>query len=402
MQTHDQTLAIAMSVYGSVASQNTRGLQRLLRLSALLALLSALTLTTSCGYIFEREPGIGKQIAWDKISDWQRDDLAQAWPAMQAQCPRMTRKSADWEPICESVAQLQNPTSDEVRAFMQQHFKPHRVHGKNGKLDGLITGYYEPVLDGSRTRTEQFAYPIYAQPEDMLIIELADIYPKLKGMRLRGRLDGNRVLPYWSREEIDGPEQPLAGKEIIWIDDPYGSFFTQIQGSGRVRLQDGSMVGVGYANQNGHPYFAVGKKLVEIGALSLQEVSLFTIKQWLHDNPDRAPEILNANPSYVFFELRESVDEGPRGSLNVPLTSERSIAVDRRVIPLGTPVWLQTTLPDGAAYERLMIAQDTGGAITGPVRADVFFGIGERAEQLAGEMKQRGQMFALLPKKAGQ
>jgi membrane-bound lytic murein transglycosylase A len=356
---------------------------------------------TSCGYIFEREPGIGKAVSWSKLPQWQGDDLAAAWPAMQAQCPRMVRKSAAWEPVCEAVAQLQNPSSDEVRAFLQQHFKPHRVHGKNGKRDGLITGYYEPILNGSRTRTDRFKYPIYAQPEDMLIIDLADLYPSLKGMRLRGRLDGNRVKPYWSREEIDGAELPLAGKEILWIDDPYGSFFTQIQGSGRVRLPDGSMVGVGYANQNGHPYVAVGKKLVEIGALPIEEVSLFTIKQWLQENPQRAPEILNANPSYVFFEMRESVEEGPRGSLNVPLTAERSIAVDRRVVPLGTPVWLKTTLPDGSPFERLVFAQDTGGAITGPVRADVFFGIGNRAEQLAGEMKQRGEMYALLPVEAG-
>jgi membrane-bound lytic murein transglycosylase A len=371
----------------------------LCRPAVIAVLLLALIAISSCGYIFEREPGIGKQVEWTVIPQWERDDLSQAWAGMQAQCPRMTRKSADWEPICEAVRELQNPSASDVRAFFEKHFALHRVHGANGKRDGLITGYYEPILNGSMTRTEQFNYPVYAQPEDMLVIELAEIYPKLKGMRLRGRLEGNRVVPYWSRAEIDGEEQPLAGQEIIWIDDPYGSFFTQIQGSGRVRLQDGTMVGVGYANQNGHPYVAVGKKLVEIGALPLEEVSLFTIKKWLQENPDRAPEVLNANPSYVFFELRDSVDDGPRGSLNVPLTSERSIAVDRRVIPLGTPVWLQTTLPDGSAYERLMFAQDTGGAITGPVRADVFFGIGERAEQLAGEMKQRGQMFALLPRK---
>lgn len=367
----------------------------------IISMLFVSIMLASCGFLHEREPGIGKEISWTKIPQWQRDNLVEAWPAMQAQCPRMSRKSADWEPICASVEQLPNPTTAEVRSFLKRHFKPHRVHGKNGKRDGLITGYYEPVLDGSRMRTEQFAYPIYAQPEDMLTIELADIYPKLKGMRLRGRLEGNRVLPYWSRKEIDGSGQPLAGQEIIWINDPYGSFFTQIQGSGRVRLQDGTMVGVGYANQNGHPYVAIGKKLVEMEALALEDVSLFTIKKWLRENPNQAPDVLNANPSYVFFELRDTVDDGPRGSLNVPLTGERSIAVDRRVIPLGTPVWLQTSLPDGSAFERLMFAQDTGGAITGPVRADVFFGIGDRAEQLAGEMKQRGQMFALLPKRAG-
>ena len=292
-----------------------------------LCLLFGLLLITSCDDVPDREPGIGEAVSWSAIADWQRDDLAEAWPAMQSQCPRMTRRSADWVPICRAVTELENPSTTEVREFIERYFVAHPVHGKNGSQDGLITGYYEPVLNGSLTRTDEFSFPVYSQPEDMLIIELADIYPKLKGMRLRGRLEGNRVLPYWSRAQIDGSEQPLAGTEILWIDDPYGSFFTQIQGSGRVRLQDGTMVGVGYANQNGHPYFAVGKKLVEIGALSIEEVSLFTIKQWLRDNPDRAAEILNSNPSYVFFELRDSVDDGPTGSLNVPLTSERSLSL---------------------------------------------------------------------------
>ena len=158
------------------------------------------------------------------------------------------------------------------------------------------------------------------------------------------------------------------------------------------------MVGIGYADQNGHPYVAIGKVLVEMNELPLEEVSLFTIRRWLRNNPDRAMKLLSENPSYVFFELREEVEDGPRGSLNVPLTAGRSLAVARRVIPLGTPVWLETTLPDGRSYERLMFAQDTGGAIAGPVRADVFFGVGRQAEQLAGEMKQSGRLYALLPR----
>ena len=164
-----------------------------------------------------------------------------------------------------------------------------------------------------------------------------------------------------------------------------------------MRLDDGSIVGVNYANQNGHPYFAIGKTLVEQGELALDNVSLFTIKAWLRANPERADAVLNTNPSYVFFHLRENAEENARGSLNVPLTAMRSLAVDKKVIPLGTPVWVETTLPDGSIYHRLMLAQDTGGAIRGPVRADVFFGAGANAEQLAGEMKQRGKMFALLP-----
>ena len=216
-------------------------------------------------------------------------------------------------------------------------------------------------------------------------------------MRLRGRLDGNKIVPYLPRSAIDGGEQPLAGNELLWIDDPYGSFFVQIQGSGRVQLQDGSIMGLDYADQNGHPYFAIGKKLVELNEIPLAEVSLFSIRKWLQDNPSRADEVLNTNASYVFFSLREDSQEAARGSLNVPLTEERSLAVDKSVIPLGTLVWLDTTLPDGSDFQRLMVAQDTGGAIAGHVRADVFFGTGDRAERLAGEMKQQGSLFALLP-----
>lgn len=364
----------------------------------ILGLFSSLLLTSACGYLFKREPGIGKAIGWNKLSDWQTDDLTSAWLAMLEQCPRMANKDAAWVGVCESVAALEEPDAARIRQFFEANFKPHKIYGKYGKAEGLITGYYEPVLNGSLKKTEKYAYPLYGPPDDMLVIELADLYPKLKGMRLRGRLEGNRVVPFHSRETIDGEGRPLEGEEILWIDDPYGSFFLQIQGSGRVRLDDGTLLGVNYANQNGHPYYAIGKKLVGIGALALEDVSLFTIKAWLVANPDRAHEVLNTNPSYVFFDIRENIEEGPRGSLNVPLTAERSLAVDKRVIPLGTPVWLETTLPDGTRYERLMFAQDTGGAIRGPVRADVFFGTGDRAEVLAGEMKQSGRLFALLPK----
>ncbi len=362
-----------------------------------MCLCCAIILTSSCGYLFKREPGIGDAVRYSKLTQWQQDDLQQAWLAMRQQCPRMAGRDDAWVALCASVAVLQDPDNEQIRQFFETRFKPHRIYGKYGKREGLITGYYEPVLNGSLEKTDRYRYPIYATPKDMLVIELADVYPKLKGMRLRGRIDGNKVVPYHSRATIDGADQPLEGQEILWIDDPYGSFFLQIQGSGRVRLEDGTMLGVNYANQNGHPYVAIGKKLVQINALALEDVSLFTIKSWLQKNPDRANEVLNANPSYVFFDLRENIEEGPRGSLNVPLTAGRSLAVDKRVIPLGTPVWIETTLPDGSVYQRLMFAQDTGGAIKGPVRADVFFGTGERAERLAGEMKQAGSLFALLP-----
>ena len=359
--------------------------------------MTALLALAGCDFFTPQEPGIGASVQWEEMPGWRDDNLEQAWQALQAQCPRMDSKGDPWPVICQKVSDLQSPTAEQVREFFQSNFAPHRIHGKHGKFDGLITGYYEPILKGSLSKSDPYVYPIYSPPEDMVTVELAGLYPSLKGMRLRGRVEGNRLVPFHSREAIDGEQQPLAGKELLWIDDPYDSFFLQIQGSGRVRLDDGSMVGLNYADQNGHPYVAVGKTLVEMKELPLEDVSLFTIRQWLDKNPSRAHEVLNSNPSYVFFTLREDTAEGPRGSLNVPLTDERSLAVDRRVIPLGTPVWLDTTLPDGTRYQRLMIAQDTGGAIRGPVRADVFFGTGERAELLAGEMKQSGQLYALLP-----
>ncbi|MEM7259761.1 MAG: murein transglycosylase A [Pseudomonadota bacterium] len=360
------------------------------------AMLAVLITLSGCGLFAPKEPGIGKPVQWSKLERWSQDDLASGWQALLQQCPRLSSRD-QWSVICSAATALNNPSPTQIRAFIEQRFKPHRVYGKKGTTDGLITGYYEPLLNGSLQPSERYAYPLYETPPDMLTIELESVYPSLKGMRLRGRLEGNRIIPFYARGEIDGGSNPLSGNEILWVDDPYGSFFLQIQGSGRVRLEDGSIVGVNYANQNGHPYFAIGKTLVEQGELNLDDVSLFTIKSWLRDNPERAEAVLNKNPSYVFFNLREDSDENARGSLNVPLTAGRSLAVDRNVIPLGTLVWLETTLPDGASYHRLMIAQDTGGAIRGPVRADVFFGAGENAEQLAGEMKQQGRMFALLP-----
>jgi len=354
-------------------------------------------LTSACDYLFQPDPGIGKAVKWSALPNFRDDNLQQAWLAIDQQCPRMNRREETWIPLCAKVATMEDPTNSDIRQFLQANFKPHAIHAERGKTEGLITGYYEPLLKGSLTRTDKYAYPVYSPPEEMLTIELADVYPSLKGMRLRGRLDGNKIVPYLPRSAIDGGEQPLAGNELLWIDDPYGSFFVQIQGSGRVQLEDGSIMGLDYADQNGHPYFAIGKKLVELNEIPLAEVSLFSIKKWLQDNPSRADEVLNTNASYVFFSLREDSQEAARGSLNVPLTEERSLAVDKSVIPLGTLVWLDTTLPDGSDFQRLMVAQDTGGAIAGHIRADVFFGAGDRAERLAGEMKQQGSMFALLP-----
>ena len=263
----------------------------------------------------------------------------------------------------------------------------------------MITGYYEPKLHGNRSRTSRFRYPLYAAPDYLLQIDLGEAYPQLKDLRLRGRLQGKRVVPYYNRAEIDAGAGSFKGRELFWVENAVELFFLQIQGSGRIELPDGKLVKVGYADQNGYPYVSIGKKLVEMGELKLEEASMQGIKVWAEQHPDRLGALLAQNPSYVFFRELPNGLSAPLGALGVPLTGEYSLAVDARTIPLGAPVFLATTYPnDNAPLNRLMLAQDTGGAIRGAVRADFFWGFGEQAAAQAGKMKQQGRMWVLFPK----
>jgi len=345
-------------------------------------------------------PRIGDAISWQALPDWDQDNHAEAWPAFLQSCRVLPKKHPEMQSVCEAARLLPTPDDQQARAFFEQWFEPHPVLAGNDNPDGLITGYYEPLLFGSFSKTDRYKYPLYKQPDDLLVVKLDELFPELKGKRVRGRLQGNKVVPYFDRAGIELENSPLQGHELLWVDDPVDAFFLQVQGSGRVQLPDGKIIGVGYANQNGHPYRSIGNKLIQIGAFDKSEVSLFTIKQWLADHPDRASEVLNSNPSYVFFSLRDNVETGPSGSLGVPLTPRRSIAIDRTRLPIGMPMWLSTSLPGDnyRAFNQLVMAQDTGGAIRGQVRADLFFGTGERAEKLAGGMKQKGRLYVLLPK----
>ena len=360
------------------------------------------------------QPGIGKPVSWAKLKGWESDSLASAWPAFMQSCTVLADTSAQWERICTKVNLLENATDEQRRAFLHAEFIPHRVNPEADNRDGLITGYYEPLLEGSRERDKRFRYAIYGKPDDLLEVDLGEVYPDLAGRRLRGRLQGKRVIPYYSREQIQHGSKPLKGKELLWVDDPVALFFLHIQGSGVVQLRDGTLVGVGYADQNGYPYKAIGSALVAENEIPRDKLSLQSIRAWLHDNPDKAETLMNSNPSYVFFQLRDDVKQGPIGSLGVPLTSERSIAVDRKYISLGLPVWLETTVPDtdtedssenkasgsreAEPFLHLVFAQDTGGAISGAARADLFWGRGQLAEEYAGRMKQPGKLFVLLPR----
>ena len=365
----------------------------------LILLASATLLLGACALFKPPQPGIGKVLSWDKVDDWQTDRHAEAWPALLHSCAALAKK-ADWQQICQAATGIENPDDLLARQFFEKWFTPHPVYGAGGKPTGLITGYYEPLLFGSFEPDQRFRYPLYGRPDSLLIIDLGDRFPELKNQRLRGRLVGDKVMPYFSRAEIDADQTILEGNELLWLDDRDALFFLHIQGSGRVQLPDGRVIGVGYADQNGHVYRSIGKILVERGALALDEVTLFTIREWLRMHPEEAVELLGQNPSYVFFVLREDPGQGPVGSMNVPLTPVRSIAIDPKLVSLGVPIWLSTHYPGNPdqPMKRLVFAQDTGGAVKGNVRADVFWGHDNNAEQAAGTMKSPGSLFVLLPR----
>ena len=333
------------------------------------------------------------------LPGWQQDDLREAWPAFTASCKVLVRKD-DWKAPCSMAAGV-NPTDGAaIRVFFETFFVPNQVRAPDGADTGLITGYYEPMLRGARQRGGAFQTPLYRVPDDLLTIELASVYPELKGMRLRGRLVGKKIVPYSTRAEIERAD--IQGKELLWVDDPVEAFFLEVQGSGRVQLSDtGETVRLAYADQNGHPYKAIGRWLVEQGELPVAQVSAQSIKAWIAAHPARRQELFNANPSYVFFREERLPDAsiGPKGALGVPLTPGRSVAIDPQQLPLGAPVYLATTRAGSEVpLQRLMMGQDTGGAIRGAVRADFFYGFGKDAAESAGLMKQRGQIWVLLPK----
>lgn len=334
---------------------------------------------------------------WEQLPDWHLQDLTASWPAFLQSC-RVLRSKLVWQSPCARAMRLDATDNQALRTFYEEEFTPYQVNNPDGSTRGLITGYYEPKLLGSRTRSERFRYPLYAVPDDLLQIDLGAAYPQLKDLRLRGRVQGKRVVPYYKRAEIDAGTESLKGRELFWVEDAVELFFLQIQGSGRIELPDGSLVKIGYADQNGFPYVSVGKKLVEMGEIKLEQASMQGIIAWAVRHPDKLDALLQQNPSYVFFrELPDNLS-APLGALGVPLTEEYSLAVDARTIPLGAPVFLSTTQPNSTLpLNRLMLAQDTGGAIKGAVRADFFWGFGERAAEQAGSMKQQGRMWLLFP-----
>ena len=337
-------------------------------------------------------------VDWSEVDGWLEDEPILAMGALMKSCSAL-RWRPQWQAVCEKAAEMQGRPGYEIRSYFEQYFLPHQLRLEDGNPVGMVTGYYVPDLRGSRQETSEYSYPLYRRPDDLLTIDLSDIYPSLGNYRLRGRLDGHRVVPYWDRQAIDGREHPLSGHELFWVADPVELFFLHVQGSGRILFEDGSGVMVNYADQNGHPYRSIGKWMLDRGIMTRDQMSMQNIRGWAQRNPDQVDNLLGQNPSYIFFrDLGDGVDSPP-GALGVPLTPGRSLAVDTRYVPLGAPVFLASTWPNSdRPLKRLMVAQDTGGAIKGRVRADFFWGMGEQAGEQAGKMKQDVRLWVLLPR----
>ena len=331
---------------------------------------------------------------FDALPGWPSAGLATSLQTFLRGCPRPGALAR----ACTEALALARDDEQAARRFFESAFAPYALESSHGHDTGLITGYYEPVLEGSREPTERHRHPVFGVPEDLIVVDLAGAYPELRHLRLRGRLEGRRLVPYFSRSQIESRGPALGAPILAWTADPVELFFLQIQGSGQLSLPGGERLRLGYADQNGHPYRSLGRHLVERGELTVEAATMQGIKAWARAHPEKLVEALNANPSYVFFRALPPGD-GPIGSLGVPLTAEYSVAVDRRFIPLGAPVYLASTHPTTQApLERLLAAQDTGGAIRGVIRGDFYWGTGETAGEHAGRMRQQGRLWLLWPR----
>jgi membrane-bound lytic murein transglycosylase A len=322
-------------------------------------------------------------VAWQQIPGWQEDDLSAAWSAWLKSCKAMVKRNStrSWSGVCDRAKTVSGSNPQAVRRYFEDAFQAYAIRSNStGREIGLVTGYYEPIMNGSRARTSRYTVPLYGYP---------------------AAWKRNKPNPGPARAELM-ESNLLRGSELVWVEDPVAAAFMQIQGSGKIKLDDGTVLRFGFAGTNEQPFKSFAQWLLNKGEITRSQATMQGIQSWAKRNPRRVEEMLNANPRFVFFkELPSNVspDLGPIGALGVPLTAERSIAVDLKAMPLGAPVFIATTRPlSKQALRRLVMAQDTGTAIVGGVRADYYWGTGDAAGELAGRMKQDGQMWLLLPK----
>lgn len=346
------------------------------------------------------------------LPGWREDMLLQALPALKASCQQLTGgerrgesgiagRASDWREGCRKISSISAQDEAGLRMILEQEFAP-LLATNAGTETGLFTGYFEVALKGSRRASQKNPVPLYGRPNDLIMVDLGQFRDEFKGRQIAGRIEGNQLIPYPARRDIDNGALGNRAPILAWVSDPIDAFFLHVQGSGRVDLDEGGVLRIGYDAQNGRPYTAIGKQLIDRGALTRETVSMQSIRAWMAAHPNDAAALMAENPSYVFF--RELKGPGPIGAEGVALTPGRSLAVDRAYIPLGLPLWLDAMQPNpdpagpDLRLQRLMVAQDTGGAIRGAVRGDVFWGYGAVAAEVSGRMKHQGRYWLLLPK----
>lgn len=326
-----------------------------------------------------------REVPWSSLPGWQEDDLREVWPAWLLSCQSLQKRTADpldWRFACQAAKQVNGNQNQAIAHYFETHMKVMEIRHASGRdagaNTGLITGYYEPYLNGSRTKGGIYQTPLHAYPKAWQRQKPSQL-PSREKLLVSGMLDG---------------------EELVWVDDPVAAAFMQIQGSGRIRLTSGEVLRLGFAGTNEHPFQSFAQWLLNRREITRAQATMQGISEWAKKNPSRVTEMLNANPRYVFFkELPRLTNQGPVGALGVPLSAMRSIAVDLKAVPLGAPVYLATTYPmSDKPLRRLVIAQDTGTAIVGAVRADFYWGSGDTAGESAGRMKQSGRMWLLMPR----
>jgi membrane-bound lytic murein transglycosylase A len=356
-------------------------------------------------------PGL-ESVRFDQLPGWDKDRLVESFPGMRAECRRLALlppdtplggqglsaeyagKAGQWAPTCAAALRLTANDVTGIRNFYESRFQPYQV-----KTAGLFTGYYEPEVEGALEQSPEYGVPLLGRPVGLVQMRGPGNDPGAPPEV--GRLDGGKLVPYWTRAEIEAGAMGSAARPLLWLRNLADLFFLQVQGSGRVRLPDGNVVRVGYDGKNGRTYTPIGGVLVAEDALAPADVSLQTIKAWLVAHPAQAKAVMDRNDDYVFFRLLQNTDLslGPPGALGVDLTARRSVAVDPSYVPLALPVFLDTKdALTGAAWQHLTLAQDSGTNIKGPARTDIFFGFGATAEQEAGHMHQSGTLYLLLPR----
>ena len=355
-------------------------------------------------------------VSFADLPGWADDDHAAALKALLSSCARLadvaradTALSGVLFPVslravCAAANAVDASDATAARTFFETQFTPHKI--VHGRPQGLLTGYYEPLFDGSRVREGVFQVPIYRRPPDLVNLVDEAARATVGTALTHARRTATGTEPYATREEIESGALAGQGLELLYLADPVDAFFMQVQGSGRIRLPDGTLVRVTYDGKNGHPYTSIGRYLVDTGALSLQDVTLDSLAAWLRADPDRARHVMWQNKSYVFFRALEGAEaDSAKGVHGIPLIPGRSLAVDTAVHALGTPIYVVAPTLDhafgGSSLQRLMIAHDVGSAIKGPERGDIYYGSGDVAGRQAGTTKHPGNFFALLPKSAG-